>query len=64
MAAYWEIAIHSAYDMISKYNNCPFVFPPRFWSGNFFLIEPFPDHCLLDSSDYIIVVFADRIANF
>ena len=23
------------------------VFPPRFWSGNFFLIARFPDNCLL-----------------
>ena len=24
-----------------------YLFPPRFWSGNFFLIAPFPDQCLL-----------------
>ena len=30
-----------------KYLNVNFFFSPRFWSGNFFLIAPFPDHCLL-----------------
>ena len=50
MAAYWEIAAHSAYDMFSKYKYLivNLVFSHLgFWSGNFFLIEPFPDHCLL-----------------
>ena len=54
MAAYWEIAAHSAYDMFSKYTmwdcilNCQFSFSQHgFWSGNFFVIAPFPDHCLL-----------------
>ena len=50
MAAYWQIAAHSAYDMFSKYKylivNLVFS-PPRFWSGNFFLTVPFPDHYLL-----------------
>ena len=51
VAAYWEIAAHSAYDMFSQYKylivNLVFV-PPRFrWGRNFFLIAPFPDHCQL-----------------
>ena len=33
---------HSAYNMFSKYKS-----HPSFWSGNFFLIAPVPDHCLL-----------------
>ena len=50
MAAYWEIAAHSAYDMFCKYKlpNCQFDFSRLgFWSGNFFLIAPFVDHGLL-----------------
>ena len=27
--------------------------PLGLWSGNFFLIAPFPDHCLLVPSNYI-----------
>ena len=50
MAAYWEIAAHSAYDMFSMYKylvvNLAFSHL-GFWSGNFFLIAPFPDRCLL-----------------
>ena len=49
MAAYWEIAAHSAYDMFSKYKYIiiNFVFSHLgFWSWNFFL-SPFTDHCLL-----------------
>ena len=48
MAAYWEIAALSAYDMFAKYKYLivNLVFPPL-WCGNFFLIAPFPDHCLL-----------------
>ena len=45
-----KIAAHSAYDMFSWYKylivNLVF-FPPRFWSGNLFLIAPFPYLCLL-----------------
>ena len=44
------IAAHSAYDMFSKYKCLivNLVFSHLgFWSGNFFLIAPFPDHCLL-----------------
>ena len=50
MTVIWEIAAHSAYDMFSKYNYLivNLGFPHLgFWSGNFFLIAPFPDHCLL-----------------
>ena len=51
MAAYWGIAAHSAYDTFSclYVPNCHFsFFPPLgLWSGNIFLIAPFPDHCLL-----------------
>ena len=46
MAAYWEIAAHSAYDMLSWYLIFYLVFPPRFLSWNFFLIAPFHDYCL------------------
>ena len=50
MTAYWEIAAHSAYDMFSKYKYLivNLVFPTSvFGVGIFFLIVPFPDHCLL-----------------
>ena len=39
------IAAHTAYDMLFLYMY-PSV-PLGLWSGNFFLIAPFPDHCLL-----------------
>ena len=44
MAAYWEIAAHSAYDMFSKYKYLIVSLGFSrfgFWSGNFFLIAPF-----------------------
>ena len=50
MFAYWGIAAHSVYDMISWYKHLYviLVFPHiGLWSGNFFLIAPFSDHCLL-----------------
>ena len=50
MVAYWETAAHSDYDMFSKYKYLivNLGFPHfGFWSRNFFLIAPFPDHCLL-----------------
>ena len=50
MAAYWEIAAHSVYDMFSKfkYQIVNLIFSHLgFWSGNFFLIAPFSDNCLL-----------------
>ena len=51
MVTYWEISAHSAYDMFSWYKylivNLVF-FHLGFWSGNLFLIAPFPDRCLLN----------------
>ena len=50
MAAYWEIAAHSAYDMFSKYKYLTInsVFSHLgVWFENFFLIVPFFEHCLL-----------------
>ena len=50
MAAYWEIAAHSAYDMFNKYKYLivNLFFPTSvFWSGNFILTGPFPDSCSL-----------------
>ena len=44
------MAAHLAYDMFSwnKYLTVNLVFfTPRFWSGNLFLIVPFPDLYLL-----------------
>ena len=45
------MAAHSAYNMFFKYKflivNLVFLTHLGFWSGNFFLIVPFPDHCLL-----------------
>ena len=52
MAVYWEIAAHSAYDMFSKYLIVNLVFTTSV-GGNFFLIAPFPDHCLLVPFDCI-----------
>ena len=46
MAAYWEIAAHSAFDMFSKYLSKFSFSRLGFWSGNFFLIALFPDHCI------------------
>ena len=45
-----KIAAHSSYDMFSwyKYLMVSSVFSHLgFWSGNLFLIAPFPDLCLL-----------------
>ena len=45
-----KIAAHSAYDMFSWYDYLivNLVFSRLgFWSGNLFLIAPFPDLCLL-----------------
>ena len=50
MAACWEIAAHSAYDMFYKYKYLIVnlvLSHLGFWSGNFILIAPFPDRCLL-----------------
>ena len=46
-----KIAAHSAYDMFHgiKYLIVSLVFSHLgFWSGNLFLIAPFPDLCLLE----------------
>ena len=53
-----KIAAHSAYEMFSwyKYLIVGLVFSRLgFWSGNLFLIAPFPDLCLLVPS-YMIEV--------
>ena len=45
-----KLAAHSAYDIFSWYMYLivNLVFPVLdFWSGNLFLIAPFPDRCLL-----------------
>ena len=47
---YWKIAAHSTYNVFSwyKYPIVNLVFSHLgFWSGNLFLIAPFPDRCLL-----------------
>ena len=52
-----KIAAHSAYEMFSwyKYLIVGLVFSHLgFWSGNLFLIAPFPDLCLLVSLCLII----------
>ena len=47
MAAYWEIAAHSVYDMFSKFKYLiVYLFLPASVL-NFFLTAHFPDHCLL-----------------
>ena len=59
MAAYWEIAAHSAYDMFSKFKylivNLAFS-RLGFWSGNFFLIAPLPDHCQFLPFDIVLII--------
>ena len=50
MAAYLEIAANSAHGMFYKYKYLivNLVFSHLgFWSGNFILLAPFLDHCLL-----------------
>ena len=59
MAAYWEIAAHSAYEMFLwyKYLIVSLVFSHLgFWSGNLSLIAPFPDLCLLVPSYLIFIL--------
>ena len=51
-----KIAAHSAYEMFSwyKYLIVSLVFSHLgFWSGNLFLIAPFPDLCLLVPFYYV-----------
>ena len=50
MPTYWEIAAHSAYDMLTwyKFMIVNVVFSHLgVWRGNLYLIAPFPDRCLL-----------------
>ena len=60
MAAYSEIATHSAFDMFSKYKYLivNLVIPPRFLEWENFLIVPFSDHCLLFHHGKLCVVCA------
>ena len=64
MATYWEIAAHSAYDMFHgiKYLIVSLVFSHLgFWSGNLFLIAPFPDLCLLvpfQASSFMLLLYS------
>ena len=51
MAVCCKIAAHSAYDRFSQYKLSVNLvnFPTSvFGVGNFYLIVPFPDHCLLN----------------
>ena len=52
MAAYWEIAAQSAYDMFSKYKYQFSFSHLGFWSGNFCLSAPFLHHCLLPTCTF------------
>ena len=68
MAAYCEIAAHSAYNMLSwhKYLIVNLVFSHfGFLSANFFLIAPFLDHCLLvpSSCDLAVHCTSDKKAD-
>ena len=56
MAAYWEKAAHSAYNMKYMYLIVNSVFPLWFLEWDFFLLAPFPDHCLLVLLITIVVV--------
>ena len=50
MAAYWEIAASSTYDMFSKYKYLIVnlvISHLSFWRETIFLIAHFSDHCLL-----------------
>ena len=50
VGAFWKIAAHSAYEMFSCYKYLIvslFFSHLGFWSGNLFLIAPFPGLCLL-----------------
>ena len=74
MATYWENSCSFGLRYVSwyKYLIVSLVFfPPRFWSGNLFLIAPFPDLCLLvpfyDSSlffpKFLVNIFTDIITS-
>ena len=47
MAAYWEIAAHSVYDIFSKFKYLIVYLLLPASILNFFLIAHFSDHCLL-----------------
>ena len=58
MATYWEISCSFGLRYVSwyKYLIVSLVFSHLgFWSGNLFLIAPFPDLCLLVPFDTLIV---------
>ena len=63
-----KIAAFSAYDVFSWYKylylivNLVCFFHLGFWSGNLFLIAPFPDRCLLVPSSIYGLVVAKRYA--
>ena len=57
-----KIAAHSAYEVFSWYKCLivSLVFSRLgFWSGNLFLIAPFPDLCLL--VPFLKIAFIDRV---
>ena len=65
MATYLGITTHLAYDMFSCINTLLSIYYfPSFFSfffsflssGNFFLIAPFPDHCLILPLDHTQVI--------
>ena len=59
-----KIAAHSAYEMFSwyKYLVVSLVFSHLgYWSGNLFLIAPFPDLCLL--VPFLLIKSHDKKAN-
>ena len=59
MAAYWEKAAHSAYDMFSRYK-----FPPRFLEWEFLSDCAFPDHCLLVPFVFVHTLLGTSNATF
>ena len=59
-----KIAAHSAYEMFSwyKYLIVSLVFSHLgFWSGNLFLIAPFPDLCLLVPFDSVYISWINQV---
>ena len=63
-----KIAAHSTYEMFSWYRYLIvslFVFFPTsyFWSGNLFLIAPFPDLCLLVPFYTMFYWFKHNVSN-
>ena len=68
MATYWQNSCSSAYDMFSwyKYLIVNLVFPYLgFWSGNLFLIAPFPDlYLLVPFHDLLLYLFSKQVLSF